>query len=116
MEYLWEKENVATFHDMTLTCTTCHGNPAVPTALPFNQLHTGYDVNITDASGLKYSDVYTVSIDQVTMSGTDLTVNFSSSDPAIVPEILVSLYGWDSKNFIVASHTSDGSSERKQPA
>jgi OmcA/MtrC family decaheme c-type cytochrome len=109
MEYLWEKENVATFHDMSLNCTTCHGDPAVPTAVAFNQLHTGYDVNISDANGLKYSDAYTVSIDQVTMSGDELTVNFSSSDPAIVPEVLVSLYGWDSKNFIVASHTSDGS-------
>ena len=48
-------------------------------------------------------------IDNVTISGSMLTVNFSSNDPAIIPEVLVSLYGWDSKNFIVASHTSDGS-------
>jgi OmcA/MtrC family decaheme c-type cytochrome len=109
MEYLWEKANVATFHDMTLTCTTCHGDPAVPTALAFDELHTGYDVRISDASGQKYGDLYTVSIDQVTLNGDLLTVNFTSNDAAITPELLVSLYGWDSKHFIIGSHTRDGS-------
>jgi OmcA/MtrC family decaheme c-type cytochrome len=36
-----------------------------------------------------------------------MTINFSSSDPAVVPELLVSFYGWDTKNFIVGSHERD---------
>ena len=37
-----------------------------------------------------------------------LTINFSANNAAIIPEVLVSLYGWDSKHFIVASHARDG--------
>jgi OmcA/MtrC family decaheme c-type cytochrome len=109
LEYLWLKANNATFHNTGLDCQSCHGDPAVPTALPFDQLHSGYDIRISDASGQKYGDQYTVSIDQVTLNGDLLTVNFTANNPAIVPEVLVSLYGWDSKNYIVASHSSDGS-------
>ncbi len=113
IQYLWDESGFAGIHDINDNCSTCHSDPNVfpftGIAARFNEMHTGYDVNIYDATGQKYSDLYTVAIDNITMSGSTLTVNFSSSDPAIVPEVLVSLYGWDSKNFIVASHTSDGS-------
>jgi len=105
--YLWTEKGVEQFHDMTLTCTTCHGSPDVPTALPFNQLHTGYDVNITDANGVRYADQYSVSIDQITRNGDLLTVNFSASDPAIKPELLISFYGWNTKNYLIPSHEAD---------
>jgi OmcA/MtrC family decaheme c-type cytochrome len=114
IEYLWEKKGVGNlaFHTETLAgvglfeCSDCHFTGS---GIAFSDLHTGYDVNIHDATGQKYSDLYTVSIDNITMSGNLLTVNFSSSDPTIVPELLVSLYGWDSKHFIIASHTRDDS-------
>ena len=110
LEYLWTADGVEGFHDTSLDCALCH-KPAVDggVAPTFNELHTGYDVRISDPSGQRYADFYTVSIDQVTMSNNLLTINFSSSDPTILPEVLVSLYGWDSKHFIVASHTRDGS-------
>jgi OmcA/MtrC family decaheme c-type cytochrome len=107
LEYLWTVLNVQGFHNPTLDCATCHMTGGV--APVFADYHTGYDAAIYDASGQKYQDIYTVSIDQITLNGSLLTVNFSSSDPSIVPEVLVSLYGWDSKQFIVASHSSDGS-------
>ena len=111
LEYLWEAAGATSVHDITAGCQTCHGNPSVPNALPFNTMHTGYDINISDATGQKYAEIADniVSIDQVTMSGSSLTVNFSATNTDIVPEVLVSMYGWDTKNFIVASHTSDGS-------
>ncbi|MDH3620273.1 MAG: hypothetical protein OER91_05255 [Gammaproteobacteria bacterium] len=106
LEYLWTRGSDLTFHDVEAFpgCTGCHGAGIAPA---FNEYHTGYDVNIYDATGQKYAELYTVSIDQVTRSGDLLTVNFSSNNPDIVPELLVSFYGWDSKHFLVGSHERD---------
>jgi OmcA/MtrC family decaheme c-type cytochrome len=112
LEYLWEESGFGDIHDIGLNCQTCHSDPNPPgtgVAARFNEMHSGYDATIYNDAGEKYADLYTVQIDQVTMSGNLLTVNFSSNDPTVTPEVLVSLYGWDTKNFIVASHTSDGS-------
>jgi hypothetical protein len=106
MEYLWTEAGVEAFHSMDLDCASCHGVLVdVPT---FAELHTGYDVSIANAAGERYSDLYTASIDNVTVDGDVMTIEFSASDPAIVPELLVSFYGWDSKHYIVPSHARDG--------
>lgn len=91
-------------------CTICHG-----ASYPgFSDYHTGYDASIYDASGNKYADTYV--IDQLDVTWDDvastLKIDFSASDPAILPEVLVSFYGWDSKNFIVPSHARDGDGNR----
>jgi len=109
-DYLWQRDEDLTFHSGVIdsadadACTTCHGAGIAPA---FNAYHTGYDATIYDATGTKYADLYTVSIDQITLSGDLLTVNFSSNDVNIVPELLISFYGWDSKHFIVGSHERD---------
>jgi len=107
LDYLWNRGADLSFHDITTTCTGCHGPSDLALAGSLTAYHTGYDVNITDATGVRYADQYSVSIDQITMAGDTMTINFSSNDVTIVPEVLVSLYGWDSKNFIVASHDRD---------
>ncbi len=105
LEYLWTKAGVEGFHDASLDCTLCHGPvEGVPT---FAEYHTGYDDHIYDGTGTKFADTHTVSIDQITVDGDMMTINFSANDAAIVPEVLVSFYGWDSKNFIVGSHERD---------
>jgi OmcA/MtrC family decaheme c-type cytochrome len=104
LEYLWQRGADLTFHDITSDCTACHGAGVSQSLTAY---HSGYDVNITDPAGVRYADQYTVSIDSVTMTGDLMTVTFSSNDPAIVPELLVSFYGWDSKHFIVGSHERD---------
>jgi len=113
LQYLWDQSGFAGIHDIGDNCSTCHSDPNVfpftGIAARFNEMHTGYDVDIYNAAGQKYADLNTVAIDNITISGNLLTVNFSSNNPAITPEVLVSLYGWDTKNFIVAAHTSDGS-------
>jgi OmcA/MtrC family decaheme c-type cytochrome len=50
-------------------------------------------------------------IDEITLAGNLLTIELSASpaDAGIVPEVLVSFYGWDSKHFLVPSHQRDGS-------
>jgi len=106
IDYLWTQDGVEGFHSIALDCRDCHKAGGV--AKVFTEYHSGYDKTIYNAAGQKYADLHTVSIDQVTLSGNLLTVNFSG-DAAISPELLVSLYGWDSKHFIIASHSSDGS-------
>ena len=106
LDYLWTRGADLSFHDINSTCTGCHGAGVSQSLTAY---HTGYDVNITDATGVRYADQYTVSVDQITLAGNVLTINFSSSDPAVAPELLVSLYGWGSKQFIIASHSRDGS-------
>jgi hypothetical protein len=106
LDYLWTRGADLSFHDITSTCTGCHGAGVSQSLTAY---HTGYDVNITDSSGVRYADQYSVSIDAVSYDSVTglITVDFSSSDPAIVPELYVSFYGWDSKHFIVGSHERD---------
>jgi OmcA/MtrC family decaheme c-type cytochrome len=106
LAYLWAQANVATFHSTTATCTDCHDGG---TASRFVEYHTGYDVNITDPNGVRYGNTYTVSIDAASYDAVTglITVEFSASDPAIIPELYLSYYGWDSKNFIVDGHYRD---------
>ncbi len=115
-EYLWKQVGMLT---SIRPCWRVRLRIAARTATvggfapPFSAYHTGYDSSIYDATGTKYADLYTVAIDLDHACGTPtastLTIDFSSNDPAIVPEVLVSFYGWDSKNFIVPSHARDGS-------
>ncbi|HSN52303.1 MAG TPA: hypothetical protein VLS87_07215 [Woeseiaceae bacterium] len=108
LAYLWEQAQVATFHNTGLVCSDCHSATGVGSQ--FTAYHTGYDVNITDENGVRYADAYTVSIDAVSYDAVSglITVDFSASDPAVVPELYLSFYGWDSKNFIAAGHERDG--------
>ncbi len=111
LEYLWEESGFGGIHDISLNCQTCHSDPVPPgtgVAPRFNAMHSGFDKGIYNDAGQKYADLNTVSIDQITVNGDMLTINFSANNTAIVPEVLVSFYGWDSKNFIVGSHERDG--------
>ena len=125
LAYLWTPEGGynsgdLSFHDGVIdsaapdACTTCHGVAGIARGLA--AIHTGYDPTIYDATGTKYADLYKVSIDLLTWDDVNSTlkIDFSANDPAIgiMPEVLVSLYGWDSKNFIVPSHARDANSDR----
>jgi RNase P subunit RPR2 len=115
--YLWTKHGVEAVHDINGDCQVCHG--VLPNAPLFNELHTGYDVRIADDTGQKYRDLFTASIDNVAVDllTNVMTIDFSADESAIVNAIpgtldvhvYVSFYGWDSKHFIVPSHTRDGS-------
>ncbi len=117
LEYLWTRgPSDLTYHipiienptlDLTgTTCQECHGNGI---SRPFDELHTGYDVRIANDAGEKYRDLFTVSIDDISVAGDVLTISYSASDMAIEPHVYVSFYGWDSKQFIVPSHMRDDS-------
>ena len=104
----------------TVDCVSCHGAGGI--APVFSEIHTGYDTEIyADAAGTKYSEVFTVSVDSVSLSGDILTIEFSAEKNAditaleaedIVPTVLVGLYGYDTKDFIVAAHGRDDDRNR----
>jgi OmcA/MtrC family decaheme c-type cytochrome len=108
-------------HDMTeAACNTCHMEGGV--APVFSTIHTGYDTGIyADAAGTRYSDVFTVSIDEASLAENVLTIKFSATKnvdlttfkPAdIVPTVMVGLYGYDTKDFIVSPHSNDENNNR----
>lgn len=106
LEYLWTELNVQGFHDPAANCQACHGTGVAPA---FNELHSGYDEHISNDAGERYADLFTVSIDDISVAGNVLTISYTASDTNIEPHVYVSFYGWDSKQFIVPSHMRDDS-------
>lgn len=95
----------------TTDCASCHTEGGA--AKPFSAIHSGYNKAIYAAPDLKYSDAIKVTIDEVAFADNTLNVKFSAAmDPEIegvkpsdiVPTIIVNLYGWDTKDFIVSGH------------
>jgi OmcA/MtrC family decaheme c-type cytochrome len=110
MEYIWTEEGVDSFHNMDLNCQNCHVEGQ---GLPvFSDLHTGYDPRIYTADGQRYTDLYNASVDSVSVEGDLLTIEYSANNDEIVPFLAISFYGWNSKHFIVPSHTGDANRNR----
>ena len=107
LQELWTRSGTTSFHAIDANCSGCH-NSTGGVGSPFNKYHSGYDKQIYNASGQRYSDLHKVSIDSVTLTGNVLDVKFSSATTTIVPELTVSFYGYDSKHMLVSSHTRDG--------
>jgi hypothetical protein len=92
-------------------CSNCH--TAGGLAPPFNEIHTGYDKVIYAAADLKYSDAIVVTIDDASVADNKLTIKFSAAEVTdltgidvadIVPTVMVGMYGWDTKDFIIGPH------------
>ncbi len=95
----------------TVDCTECHGKGKM--APGFRQIHTGYDKAIYTAEGQRHSDAIKVTIDSAAFAGNKLTIKFSAAESpdlaglevaAITPTLLVGLYGYDTKDYIVGPH------------
>ena len=95
----------------TTDCTTCHG--AGKAVGGISDFHTGYDKAIYAADGTRYSDAIVVTVDSASLSGDTLNVKFSAAESPdldglavadIVPTVMVGLYGWDTKDFIIGAH------------
>lgn len=95
----------------TEDCTECHVEGGL--AEGFRATHSGYDKAIYTAEGLRYSDAISVTIDGAEFADNKLTIKFSAAaapeledlDPAtITPTVMVGLYGYDTKDFIVGPH------------
>jgi OmcA/MtrC family decaheme c-type cytochrome len=103
---LWNEvdaDGPVTFHEYNVDCTTCHRAGGV--GGQFTAYHTGYDPQIYDATGKRYSTLHSVKIDSVTKTGDVLNIKFSATNTATVPMLALSFYGYDTKDFLVSSHT-----------
>jgi OmcA/MtrC family decaheme c-type cytochrome len=98
----------------TTDCTTCHAEGGA--AATFSEIHTGYDKMIYTADGLRYSDAISVTIDGADFDGDMINVEFSAVESEdlegidvedITPTVMVGLYGWDTKDYIVGPHERD---------
>ena len=94
-------------------CVTCHNGADAPTS---GKIHNGgFNSKIYSSTGARYSDAIKVTIDSTTVAANKLTIKFSAKDTGatgfdmakIKPTVLVGLYGYDTKDFIVAAHASN---------
>ena len=105
----------STIHDSmdlaTEDCASCHSEGGV--ASVFSEIHTGYDKMIYTADGLRYSDAIVVTIDGASFDGNMLNIQFSAAEVTdlegldvadIVPTVMVGMYGWDTKDYIIGPH------------
>ncbi|MCP2501519.1 MAG: hypothetical protein NCA08_08165 [Deltaproteobacteria bacterium] len=119
LEGLWAAAGVAAFHTVNSPCTTCHS--AAGGASRFITHHTGYDKVIYGVPGTKYSDVITVTIDNVSFVDNTNILSFgfhatgstgaagqAANSANIRPTVLVGLYGYDSKDYLFGPHESSG--------
>jgi OmcA/MtrC family decaheme c-type cytochrome len=93
-------------------CSNCHSSGRLAPA--FSEIHTGYDkVIYAGADGTKYSDAVVVTIDAASIADNKLTIKFSAAEVTdiagvdvadIAPTVMVGMYGWDTKDFIVGPH------------
>jgi OmcA/MtrC family decaheme c-type cytochrome len=115
---LWAAGGVSSIHnpDMSQNCYTCHQTGDTGVAPVLSAYHNGYNPEIYDETGTRYSSIVTGSIDSVTFDPeTDvLNIQYSSNDADVAPRVFVSLYGWDSKDFYIASHQRDGNRNRME--
>ncbi len=106
--------------DPTQNCNLCHFDGGIGPV--FSDIHTGYDAQIyADVAGAKYADAITVSIDTVDFDDTTnvMTIDVTAAGTAagvdsadIIPTLMVGLYGWDTKDFIVGPHERDADRNR----
>jgi OmcA/MtrC family decaheme c-type cytochrome len=106
-------------------CRMCHKPGSART---FKQIHGGRTATIYAADGTRYSDVFTTKVDSASFDKATnvLTVNFSATKTAgasitqtaadIVPTVVVSLYGYGAKDFIVGGHTNHADGTRNLEA
>ncbi len=104
----------------TKNCAGCHREGGL--APTFKRIHTGYNpVIYADGLGTRYADVFTVSIDDASLAGNLLTIKFSAKKNVekttlqasdIIPTVMVGLYGYNTKDFIVSPHGRDADKNR----
>ncbi|WP_242393593.1 multiheme c-type cytochrome [Anaeromyxobacter oryzisoli] len=125
MKTIWANKGVSSYHSFDLytqidpgLCNSCHKAGNSMNAKTFAQLHSGYNAAIYDSTGAKYSASIKAQVDGATFdaSTNQVTVNFSmtglAAQAAVKPTVVVSLYGYATKDFVVSGHgsQSDGTS------
>ncbi|WP_242393498.1 multiheme c-type cytochrome [Anaeromyxobacter oryzisoli] len=102
-----------------MQCNECHNAtwvaPWDPTGLTkapvFSQLHSGYNSAIYNSAGVKYASAISTSAvasyDPATKKITaTFTVTGADAGAIVKPTVVVSLYGYDTKDFMISGHSS----------
>ncbi len=104
LEDIWIAEGVE-WHDIEDNCNGCHANGVGGS---FAEYHPGYDSEIYDEDGVKWSELYTADITGLSIAEGVIDLTFTANTELMVtPTALFSFYGYDTKQFIVSSHTRD---------
>jgi OmcA/MtrC family decaheme c-type cytochrome len=95
----------------TVDCASCHGEGSAMGE--FSDIHPGYDTMIYAAEDLRYSDAIVVTIDDASVANDLVTIQLSATEVTdlagldvedIVPTVMVGMYGWDTKDYIIGPH------------
>lgn len=103
--------------DATGSCNGCHTDAS---AKKFSAIHSGSNARVYAADGTKYSSTIKATVDSMSFNSTTniLTANFSvtgaSATAIIKPTVVVSLYGYDTKDFVVSGHGSQPAPDGKR--
>ncbi|MHC5112677.1 MAG: multiheme c-type cytochrome, partial [Planctomycetota bacterium] len=104
---IWEEEGVG-FHNIDLTCSDCHGGDDFA-----EYHHGGYDPEIYNADGERYADLYKAEITSLSYEDGMIHIHFTGNTELMTePMVLVSFYGYDTKDFIVSAHDRDADRNR----
>jgi OmcA/MtrC family decaheme c-type cytochrome len=92
-------------------CASCHSDGSA--FGDFEDIHSGYDTMIYTPEGVRYSDAIVVTVDEVSVANDLVNVKFSATEATeiagfdvedITPTVMVGMYGWDTKDFIIGPH------------
>jgi OmcA/MtrC family decaheme c-type cytochrome len=95
----------------TTNCASCHSEAGGFTV--FSEIHSGYDKQVYTADGVMYSDALVITIDDASVANDIVTIKFSAAETTdltgidvedIVPTVMVGMYGWDTKDYIIGPH------------
>jgi OmcA/MtrC family decaheme c-type cytochrome len=95
----------------TTDCASCHSEAGI--APVFSEIHSGYDKQVYTADGVKYSDAVVITIDDASVANDVVTIQFSAAETTdlagidvedIAPTVMVGMYGWDTKDYIIGPH------------
>ena len=129
LETIWTKANLLSMHqNSTAACNSCHSETGSASTKRLKDLHNGgFNPMIYSAAGAKrFADVFKASIDTATFDAATnkLTIEFSATEDGgaatiathdatdITPTVMIGLYGYDTKDFIVNAHGSDADKNR----
>jgi OmcA/MtrC family decaheme c-type cytochrome len=100
LEAVWPE-----WHSIADDCSLCHQGQ-VAQAPRFSALHTGFNSEIYNASGQKYSSLYHATIDSISVTGNVMDVVFSTNNASITaPVVMIAFYGYETKNFIISARS-----------
>jgi OmcA/MtrC family decaheme c-type cytochrome len=109
-------------------CNTCHAAGNLMSAPTFKDIHSGRVTTVFAADGSRYSDVFKTQVDAVAFDQTTnvLTVDFTVTKTGgaaitqtaanVVPMVVVSLYGYGTKDFLVGGHGTHTDGQRNLEA